>query len=237
MSEAQIGNNARAGEPSGPMPEVGTPENPSMRILTLANAITVARLVLTLVFLYIFPLDINRPIAVAIYIVAAITDWLDGNIARATKTVSWFGKLLDPIVDRALIFTGVLALVIHGDVPLWVLIVLALRDLWLAIGVEYLKCFTDRPMDVMFTGKVATAFLMTGFSLLLIGTPDLKPLGLVSVPYLPLLNDVPAGIGMILVYIGLVLSVTVACLYWHKGLGIKAEVLAKRAQDQKGERD
>ena len=38
VSEAQIGNNARAGEPSGPMAEVGTPENPSMRILTLANA-------------------------------------------------------------------------------------------------------------------------------------------------------------------------------------------------------
>lgn len=216
--------------------EVGTPDNPSQQVLTLANVITVTRLILTFVFLYLFPLDINRTAAVAIYIVAAITDWLDGNIARATKTVSWFGKLLDPIVDRALIFTGVLALVIHGDVPLWVLIVLALRDLWLAIGVEYLKCFTSRPMDVMFTGKLATALLMTGFSLLLIGTPDLPALGIVDVPFLPLLNDTPAGIGMVLVYVGLVLSVTVACLYWRKGLGIKARVLAERAREGEGER-
>ena len=45
-------------------------------------------------------------------VVAAITDFLDGQIARRTNTVSWVGKIMDPIMDRLLLFTGVLGLVV-----------------------------------------------------------------------------------------------------------------------------
>lgn len=220
-----------AGEPGG-LPEVGTPENPSRRVLTLANIITFTRLALTFVFLYIFTLDLNRNLAVGIYILAAVTDWLDGNIARATKTVSWVGKILDPIVDRALLFSGILALVIHGDLPLWMALVLVGRDVSLFFGSEYLKTFTSRPLDVLFLGKVATALLMTGFSLLLIGTPALRPLGLVDIPGLPLINDTPAGIGMVLVYPGIVCSVITAVRYWRKGFRVRDQILENREPDQ-----
>ena len=85
---------------------IGTSDYPSNKIFTISNFITFTRLILTLVFLYLFVTDNNRVIAIVIYAVAASTDWMDGQIARMTKTVSWLGKVMDPICDRALLFTG-----------------------------------------------------------------------------------------------------------------------------------
>ena len=99
---------------------VGTPENPSHEIVTLPNVLTFLRLVLTFVFLYLFVTGTQateRTVAVVVYAVAACTDWADGLLARATQTVSWAGKVLDPIVDRALLFTGVLGLALRGELP------------------------------------------------------------------------------------------------------------------------
>ncbi len=99
---------------------IGTSDYPSNKIFTISNFITFTRLILTLVFLYLFVTDNNRVIAIVIYAVAASTDWMDGQIARMTKTVSWLGKVMDPICDRALLFTGVLGLVVRGELPIWV---------------------------------------------------------------------------------------------------------------------
>ena len=85
---------------------IGTSDYPSNKIFTISNFITFTRLVLTLVFLYLFVTDNNRVVAIVIYAIAASTDWMDGQIARMTKTVSWLGKVMDPICDRALLFTG-----------------------------------------------------------------------------------------------------------------------------------
>ena len=72
---------------------IGTSDYPSNKIFTISNFITFTRLILTLVFLYLFVTDNNRVIAIVIYAVAASTDWMDGQIARMTKTVSWLGKI------------------------------------------------------------------------------------------------------------------------------------------------
>ena len=99
---------------------IGTSDYPSNKIFTISNFITFTRLILTFVFLYLFITNENRYIALIIYAIAASTDWMDGQIARMTKTVSWLGKMMDPIVDRALLFTGVLGLVGRGELPIWV---------------------------------------------------------------------------------------------------------------------
>ena len=80
---------------------IGTSDYPSNKIFTISNFITFTRLILTLVFLYLFVTDNNRVIAIVIYAVAASTDWMDGQIARMTKTVSWLGKVMDPICSPA----------------------------------------------------------------------------------------------------------------------------------------
>lgn len=203
---------------------IGTSDYPSNKIFTISNFITALRFVLTLVFLYMFVTDKNRYVALAIYAVAASTDWLDGQIARMTKTVSWLGKLMDPVVDRALLFTGVLGLVGKGELPVWICVAIIGRDVFLALGNLIVRRYHRRPIDVVFSGKVATAFLMSGFSLMLLGLPVVPGIHLVSpgVSFLPGLNGAAAPLGIFFVYAGVIFSLLTAVVYSVKGaLAIK----------------
>ena len=199
---------------------IGTSDYPSNKIFTISNFITSLRLVLTVVFLYLFVTDFNRYVALAIYAVAASTDWLDGQIARMTKTVSWLGKILDPIVDRALLFTGVIGLVARGELPLWICFVIVGRDVYLFFGNLIVRRFHRRPIDVVYTGKIATAMLMSGFSLMLLGLPVLDGLHALpdSVSVLPGLNGQAAPLGIFFVYVGVVFSLITAVIYSLKGI-------------------
>ncbi|WP_028264250.1 CDP-alcohol phosphatidyltransferase family protein [Atopobium fossor] len=199
---------------------VGTPDNPSTRIFTLANAITFTRLIFTLIFLYIFVTGENRYIALLFYATAAITDFLDGQVARRTQTVSWVGKIMDPIMDRVLLFTGVLGLVLTKELPLWTAIFVIGRDAYLGIGAQILQKYRRRPVDVILIGKITTALLMFGFTDLLLGLPMLQSLRLVKVDWLPLLNGTQAPLGMLAVYAGIVCSVITAIIYTKTGISI-----------------
>ena len=117
---------------------VGTPDNPSHRIFTVANVITFCRLALTIAFLVLFAQGEDRYVSLALYAVAAITDFLDGTVARATQTVSWVGKIMDPIMDRILLLAGVLGHMLTGELPLWVAAFVIIRDGYLAWGAWFL---------------------------------------------------------------------------------------------------
>ncbi len=199
---------------------LGTPDNPNYQVFTIANVITFFRLILTLVFLYLFVTDSNRYVALAIYAIAASTDWLDGQIARATQTVSWYGKLLDPLCDRFLLFTGVLGLAYRGELPLWIPVLLIGRDVYLGAGSKYLQKYRRRPLDVVYIGKVATAFLLFGFTWMLLGVPTLSGFGISQSSWLPLLNDQAACVGILFVYIGCICSVATAVVYTIQGLAV-----------------
>ena len=114
-----------------PRVPVGTSDNPSSQVLTVANLITLCRLGLTIAFLALFAGGHHRTAALVCYVVAATTDFLDGQVARRTQTVSWLGKIMDPIMDRVLLFTGVLGLLIVGELPLWVPVFVIGRDVYL----------------------------------------------------------------------------------------------------------
>ena len=198
---------------------IGTPDYPSNQIFTISNFITVLRIVLTFVFLYLFVADVNRYVALVIYAVAASTDWLDGQIARRTRTVSWLGKMMDPVVDRALLFTGVIGLVARAELPVWVCAVLICRDVYLAIGNSIVHRYHKRPIDVVLTGKAATALLMTGFSFMLLGLPTMHGLGWLGdfcEPF-PGLDGRTVPMGILLVYLGVVFSLITAVVYTVKG--------------------
>lgn len=199
---------------------VGTSENPSSEVLTVANVITFCRLVLTIAFLFLFAGGVHRTAALVCYVVAATTDFLDGQVARRTQTVSWLGKVMDPIMDRILLFTGVLGLLIVGDLPLWVPVFVIGRDVYLAVGGLILQHFRRRPIDVAYVGKAATALLMFGFCDLLLGAPVIGGMGLVSAPWLPGLNDQPAALGILFVYAGVVCSLITAVVYTGEGIAI-----------------
>ena len=95
------------------------------RILTVPNGVTVVRLGLLPLFIYL--LLIHQPperyTAALILAVMGATDWVDGYLARHLHQVSTAGKILDPIADRLLLIGGVTAIVIDGSVPVWVAVV------------------------------------------------------------------------------------------------------------------
>lgn len=107
--------------------------------MNLPNKLTVARLVLTVVFVIMFYLPVPNAIswALCIFIVASVTDFLDGEIARRRNLVTNFGKLMDPLADKILM-TAALILVavelmiargsLNGAVPVWLVIAVLARE-------------------------------------------------------------------------------------------------------------
>ena len=211
---------------------LGTSNNPSNAVFTLANLITVCRFVLTIVFLWLFVQNNpqTRTAALICYAVAASTDFLDGLVARATQTVSWAGKIMDPIMDRVLLFTGVLGLMIIGELPVWVAVFVVCRDIYLAAGAILIRRYRSRPIDVVYIGKVTTALLMSGFVLLLINAPQIPGLGWVDVDWLPGFNSRTVAVGIFLVYAGVICSFITAVVYSIKGIKIIRDSLAESTE-------
>jgi cardiolipin synthase len=184
-----------AHEPAG---GVQPAEEHAHDIYTIANIITVLRLILV-------PLFFTA--------VAASSDWLDGQIARRTGTVTALGKAIDPLVDRLLIASGVIGLYVMDRLPLWIPVVLVARDVALGYGVWRLETVYHRRMAVTMTGKVTTALLLVGFADLILGWPMVPGLGLIESPALPGFGSEPAVLGIWLVYAGVALSVVSAIGY------------------------
>jgi len=189
------------------------PDDLSHDIYTVANIVTVLRLILVPFFFAVLINGENNGLAFALFAVAASTDWLDGQIARRTGTVTALGKAFDPLVDRLLIASGVLGLYIVDRLPGWIVVLLFARDMYLMYGAWRLEQFHHKRMPVTFAGKVTTAVLLVGFADLILGWPVVPGLGIVESPYLPGLGSEPAVLGVLIVYVGVLLSVGTAVHY------------------------
>ena len=99
--------------------------------MNLPNALTIVRIILTFFFLYLLlsPDSMMKGMAVAVFLVASYTDYLDGKIARKTGQITPFGKLMDPIADKVLTLSAFLAFVHMDLVALWMAVLIILRDL------------------------------------------------------------------------------------------------------------
>lgn len=186
-------------------------------IYSVANLITVLRLLLVPFFFAVLvdgDSERSRLVAFIIYAIAGSTDWVDGQIARRTNTVTQLGKIIDPLVDRLLLASGVVGLYLIGVLPLWVPVVLVCRDLYLLYGSYVLERHSIL-LPVSYIGKVTTAVLLVGFSLLIAGWPMADGLSVTAIGWLPGLNSQPAPFGIWFVYVGIVLSLSTAALYTH----------------------
>lgn len=184
----------------------------SDRIFTVPNVISFIRLCLVPVFFVLLMNGYNL-VATLLYALAAGTDWVDGQIARRTNQVSKLGQLLDPAVDRILMISGVLGLFLVGRLPLWIILVVIVRDLFLLVGGACLiKRFRIR-VAVVYPGKVATTLLFIGFAGLLLNWPLLPGLGIVDVAWLPGFNADACSWGIWFVYAGLVLALATTAYY------------------------
>ena len=187
------------------------------RIFTLPNLISFIRLLLIPVFFILYVFCDQKVAGLAIFVIAACTDWIDGMVARSTGQVTKLGKVLDPFVDRILIIFGVIAVVATGRAPIWIMILVFARDIILGIFTIHLKKKHGNDLTVSYVGKTATAFIMTAFAMLLLDWPMVPGLGLFEVSWLPGFGEGTFCLGLFLAYVGIVLQWIAAVIYLYRG--------------------
>lgn len=184
----------------------------SNRILTIPNVISFVRLCCIPVFFVLLVNEYNIA-ATILFAVAAATDWVDGKIARATNSVSKLGQVLDPAIDRLLMISGGIGLLIVGRLPLWIFVLVVLRDVLMLIGGVYLLNTWKLRVRVIYLGKIATTFLYVGFAGLLLNDPLIPGLGIVAASWLPGFNAMMFSWAIWPIYIGLVLAIITTAYY------------------------
>jgi CDP-diacylglycerol--glycerol-3-phosphate 3-phosphatidyltransferase len=148
------------------------PGGTSDRVLTVPNVLSVLRLVLIGVFVYLLLGTHTYGWAVAVLMLSGASDYADGKIARMMNQSSRLGELLDPAVDRLFMIIVPISFAIAGLVPWWIIVVLIVRDLLLAAMLPILRSRGLTALPVTYIGKAATFALMSGFPLILLGQWD-----------------------------------------------------------------
>lgn len=142
------------------------------RVLTVPNVISLARLGLIGVFLYLLLVARADGLAVAILMLSGASDWADGKLARLLDQSSALGALLDPAIDRLYMVAVPVAFGLRGLVPWWIIGTLLARDLLLAAVLPVLRSRGLTALPVTYVGKAGTFALMSAFPLILLGQWD-----------------------------------------------------------------
>ena len=162
--------------------------------MNLPNKLTLFRVILIpfFVFFLLAPYfeGYGNYIAVAIFIVASITDFLDGKIARKYNFVTNFGKFMDPLADKLLVSSALICLVALNKIPAWIVIVIIARE-FIISGFRLVAADNGVVIAASYWGKFKTAFQMVTVIVLILNIP----------------GEVFAVIGTVLIYISLVLTV------------------------------
>jgi cardiolipin synthase len=152
---------------------MSTPEESgSDRVWTVPNALSAMRLVGVPIFLWLALGPKADGWAVIVLILAGVSDYADGKIARRYNLTSRLGELLDPAADRLYILATLAALTDRGIIPIWLAAVLVGRDLILSAGLVVLRRAGFGPPPVHFLGKAATLNLLYAFPALLLSVGD-----------------------------------------------------------------
>lgn len=159
----------QAGEAAARTPPAAVGERDLGRVVTVPNALSIARLGLLAGFVVLVLGDHAYALAAGLLAVAGITDFLDGYVARRFDQVTTLGKVLDPTVDRLVLATAVVVIVVAGAVPLWLASLVLAREGVVAISAVVLALAGARRIDVTVLGKAGTFGLMCCFPLFLWG--------------------------------------------------------------------
>lgn len=191
--------------------------------MNIANRLTIARIVMIPLFLLMmcFPKDIlgmvnvfhsnlsvSWVLAMIIFTIASITDFLDGYLARKYHLITNFGKFADPLADKLLVMTAFITLVGAGVIPMWIVAVIVCRELAVT-GLRLLLVNDGEVLAAAWPGKVKTATQMLAIIFLLIDDFPVKGL--------------PFSIGTILLYVCLVATVYSGVDYFIKNKQVFAD--------------
>jgi cardiolipin synthase (CMP-forming) len=142
------------------------------RWLTVPNALSFVRLLGVPLFLWLLLGPQADGWALVVLVASGITDWLDGRIARALDQYSRLGELLDPLADRLYTVATLVAFLVRGIVPWWVLVLIIGRDLVVSLALPLLRRKGYLAFPVLYIGKAATLNLLYAFPLLLLAQMD-----------------------------------------------------------------
>lgn len=139
--------------------------------MNLPNKLTVSRFGLTVLFLLAFLAEFpfNKTVALAVFVVASITDWLDGAIARRRKLITNFGILMDPLSDKILTCSAFIAFVGSHHIAAWMVVVIVARELAIT-GLRLLAASKNLVLAAEGFGKHKTISQITAIIAILVLT-------------------------------------------------------------------
>ena len=137
--------------------------------MTTANKLTIMRIALIPVFLVVLYLDFAgaRWWALGIFVVACLTDFVDGYIARHYNQITNFGKFMDPLADKMLVMAAMCYFVECGQMPGWCLAIVLLREFAVS-GMRLVAVEQGRVIAAAWSGKIKTASTMVAICLMLL---------------------------------------------------------------------
>ena len=134
--------------------------------MTTATKLTLLRVVMIPAFMAVFLLGYNWA-ALAIFILASVTDFVDGYVARHYNQVSDFGKFLDPLADKLLVTSAMLIFVQWGRMPSWAVMLVLTREFAIS-GLRMVAASKGTVMAAAWSGKIKTACTMVGLCLMMV---------------------------------------------------------------------
>lgn len=178
--------------------------------MNLPNKLTLFRVILIpfFVFFLLAPYftGYGNYIAVAIFIIASITDFLDGRIARKYNLITNFGKFMDPLADKLLVSSALISLIALDRIPAWIVIIIIARE-FIISGFRLVAADNGVVIAASYWGKFKTAFQMITVIVLILNIP----------------GKAFAVIGTVLIYISLALTVISLIDYLAKNKDVLKE--------------
>lgn len=170
--------------------------------MNIANKITVFRVFLVPLFLIVLYIDFpyNQLVATGIFIIAALTDTLDGYLARSRNLVTNFGKFIDPLADKILVSAALIALVEMNKIPAWLVIIIIAREFTIT-GFRVIAASEGVTIAASPLGKFKTITQLIAIPLLLLDNLPFKATGIqvdIIMIYIALFFTVVSGIDYLL---------------------------------------
>ena len=163
--------------------------------MNLPNKLTLLRVFMIPIFVVFMLVDItpfDNWIALAVFILASLTDLLDGKIARKYNLVTNFGKFMDPLADKLLVCSAMICLVEMHIIPAWIVIIIIARE-FIISGFRLIASDNGVVIAASYWGKFKTVFQMVMICLMIANIPALR-----------LLADIVMWVALILTIVSLI---------------------------------
>ena len=173
----------------------------------LPNKLTVLRMLMVpAVMFFMLTESVSHPaseiIAAVIFIIASVTDWFDGRIARKYNLITNFGKVMDPLADKLIVFAAILCLISKGVFPVWCAMIILARD-FLVTGMRVIAVSEGISVAASIWGKVKTTVQMIAMVIsILFGQSEIPALYIAAQTsiYLATLATVVSGVSYCIDY-------------------------------------